>query len=303
MNQFRMFKDVPRFFDAWDIDSNYVEQEIEGAFDVSVEVQEQGVEAVLKVTGRLNESAFTQYIRLAKDSRRVEFDTEVEWRELHKLLKAAFPAAVYAENAVNEMQFGYVERPTHRSTRYAKDRFEVANHRYTALCDGAHGAAILNDCKYGISMNKNSLELTLLRASASPIMRGDNGVHRFTYAFTAWEGAFADCDVVQQGYELNVPPKVVQGGCLDMSFMKIDKANVVIDTVKLAEDGSGDIIVRLYEAKKAAVQANLTINTDGFQAYECDMLENIIGGLEMTDRNLELSFRAFEIKTIRLTRA
>lgn len=134
-------------------------------------------------------------------------------------------------------------------------------------------------------------------------MRGDNGVHRFTYAFTAWEGAFADCDVVQQGYELNVPPKVVQGGCLDMSFMKIDKANVVIDTVKLAEDGSGDIIVRLYEAKKAAVQANLTINTDGFQAYECDMLENIIGGLEMTDRNLELSFRAFEIKTIRLTRA
>lgn len=303
MNQFRMFKDVPRFFDAWDIDSNYVEQEIEGAFDVSVEVQDQGVEAVLKVTGKLNESAFTQYIRLAKDSRRVEFDTEVEWKELHKLLKAAFPAAVYAENAVNEMQFGYVERPTHRSTRYAKDRFEVANHRYTALCDGAHGAAILNDCKYGISMNKNSLELTLLRASASPIMRGDNGVHRFTYAFTAWEGAFADCDVVQQGYELNVPPKIVQGGCLDMSFMKIDKANIMIDTVKLAEDGSGDIIVRLYEAKKAAVQAKLTINADGFQAYECDMLENVMDSLEMANRSLELSFRAFEIKTIRLTRA
>lgn len=302
MNRFRMFRDVPRFFDAWDIDSNYAEQEIEGAFDVSVEIQEQGAEAVLKVTGKLNESDFTQYIRLAKDSRRLEFDTEVEWRELHKLLKAAFPVDVYAENAINEMQFGYVERPTHRSNQYAKDRFEVANHRYTALCDSAHGAALLNDCKYGISINKNSLELTLLRASASPIMRGDNGTHRFTYAFTAWEGTFADCDVVQQGYELNVPPRVVQGGCLDISFMKIDKANIMIDTVKLAEDGSGDIIVRLYEAKKAAVRAKLTVNIGEFRAYECDMLENIIGNLQTADKSLELSFRAFEIKTIRLTK-
>ena len=98
----------------------------------------------------------------------------------------AFPVNVYAENAINEMQFGYVERPAHRSRLYDKDRFEVCNHRYSAFCDGAHGAAVLNDSKYGISMNDNRLELTLLRAAASPVMRADNGVHHFTYAFTAW---------------------------------------------------------------------------------------------------------------------
>lgn len=302
MNRFRMFKDVPRYFDAWDIDSNYVEQEMEGAVDISVEVVEQGAQAVLKVTGTVNESSYIQYIRLEKDSRRLVFDTEVDWKELHKLLKVAFPADVYAENAINEMQFGYVERPTHRSTRYAKDRYEVANHRYTALCDGAHGVAVLNDCKYGISVNGNSLELTLLRAAASPAMRADNGQHSFTYAFTAWEGTFMDCDVVQQGYELNVPATVVPGGCLDMSFVNVDKANIIVDSMKLAEDGSGDVILRLYDAKKAAVSANVTINLDGFKAYTCDMLENIVEELDVKDQSICFDFRAFEIKTVRIAK-
>ena len=178
------------------------EQELEGAFDVCTELMADGIEAVIKVTGKIGNSSYTQYIRLAKDSRRLEFDTTIDWKELHRLLKTSFPVAVYAENGINEMQFGYVMRPTHRSREYEKDRFEVCNHRYSALCDASHGAAVLNDCKYGISMNQNALELTLLRAAAAPEMRADNQVHHFTYAFTAWEGDFAGCDVVKQGYEL-----------------------------------------------------------------------------------------------------
>ena len=61
------YKDVPRLFDAWDIDSNYREQEVEAAVDVKVEIQSQGLEAILKVTGRISESSYTQYIRLAAD--------------------------------------------------------------------------------------------------------------------------------------------------------------------------------------------------------------------------------------------
>ncbi len=56
MNRLRLFKDVPRLFDAWDIDSNYVCQEIEGACEVAVEPVEEGLEAVLKVTGRISQS-------------------------------------------------------------------------------------------------------------------------------------------------------------------------------------------------------------------------------------------------------
>lgn len=118
---------------------------------------------VLKITGRFCESDFVQNIRLTADSRRLVFDTEVDWRELHRLLKVSFPVEVYAENGINEMQFGYVERPTHRSRLYDKDRFEVCNHRYSALCDGSHGAAVLNDCKYGICMNGIPVRLDILR--------------------------------------------------------------------------------------------------------------------------------------------
>lgn len=302
MNRFHLYKDVPRMFDAWDIDSNYTEQEVEALTDVSVERVQEGLEGVLRVRGRISASGFVQYIRLAADSRRLEFETEVDWKELHRLLKVAFPVEVYAENALNEIQFGYVERPTHRSKLYDKDRFEVCNHRYSALCDGSHGAAVINDCKYGISMNGNALELTLLRASATPEMRADNEIHTFTYAFTAWEGSFADCDVVRQGYELNVKPPVTTGSRKRFSAVEIAKENVILDTMKPAEDGSGDIILRLYESKKAAVETKVCLQFGSDRAYLCDMLENVIEELSVTDGAVILQFRAFEIKTIRVKR-
>lgn len=300
MNTLHMYKDVPRLFDAWDIDSHYIDQEMEGAVNITVEEVQQGIEAVLKVRGTINESSYIQYIRLQEEGKRLEFETEIDWRETHKLLKVAFPVDVYAENAINEMQFGYVERPAHRSRTYEKDRYEVCNHRYSAFCDGAHGAAVLNDCKYGISMNQNRLELTLLRAAMSPVLRSDNGVNKFTYAFTAWEGSFAECDIVYQGYEMNVKP-IVMEGALDVSFIHIDQPNIVLDTVKMAEDGSGDIILRLYESKKAAVTTNIHVNVDYENAYLCDMLENKLEEVQEVNGGLSVPFRAFEIKTIRIT--
>ncbi len=302
MNRFRLYKDVPRLFDAWDIDSNYIEQEVQALDQVHVEVVGEGLEGVLKVTGTISESTFTQYIRLAADSARIEFETEVDWKELHRLLKACFPVNVYAENGINEMQFGFVERPAHRSKLYDKDRFEVCNHRYSALCDGSHGAAVLNDCKYGISMNGNALELTLLRASSCPEMRADNAVHHFTYAFTAWEGTFTDCDVVRQGYELNVKPQVTKGIVDAFSAVTVDKENVLLDTMKPAEDGSGDVVLRLYEAKKAQTAAEICTRLGAKKAYLCDMLENVKEEIPMEDGVIRLPFNAFEIKTVRLVK-
>ena len=302
MNRFHLYKDVPRLFDAWDIDSNYIDQEIEAAKNVAVSMEADGLEGVLKVTGEISNSTFTQYIRLAADSRRIEFETEIDWKEMHRLLKTGFPVNVYAENGINEMQFGFVEHPTHRSRAYDKDRFEVCNHRYSALADGAHGAAVLNDCKYGISMNGNALELTLLRAGTCPEMCADNRVHHFTYAFTAWEGSFAESDVVRQGYELNVKPVVAGGAVPTFSALTIDKENVILDTMKPAEDGSGDIILRLYESKKAAVLATVTLSDllQGEKVYLCDMLENCKEEILVENGEIPLNFRAFEVKTVRI---
>lgn len=302
MNHLQMYKDVARIFDAWDIDSNYTQQEVSGARNVTVEVHTQSrLKAALKVCGEIGNSSYEQVISLTARSRRVEITMTINWKEQHRLLKTSFPVAVYAEEGINEIQFGYVKRPTHRSRTYDQDRFEVCNHRYSALCDGAHGVAVLNDSKYGISMNENRLELSLLKAACSPEMRADNGVHQFTYGFTAWEGDFVNCDVVKQAYELNVAPVLCSGISETAGNFKTDCDNIILETVKLAEDGSGDWILRLYESKKAAVKAAVAIPVlEGGRAFLCDMLEEEEEEIAVNGNEIILEFRAFEVKTVRI---
>ncbi len=301
MNHLLLYKDVPRTFDAWDIDSNYILQPVEIREPASVAVTEaEGLRAVIHVSRKLSNSEFDQDIVLTAGSRRIEFVTHVDWRELHRLLKVDFPVDVQAEEGINEIQFGYVTRPNHRSRQYDKERYEVCNHRYSALCDQSHGAAVLNNCKYGISMNDNALRLTLLRAAASPEMRTDNGEHEFTYAFTAWEGSFLDSPVVIEAYDLNTPLQVVHGACETFSAFNTDSENVLIDTVKPAEDGGGDIILRLYEAKKADTVCRLNVNVPVDAAWLCDMLENNQESLETNGGQFRLHFRPFEVKTLRI---
>lgn len=301
-NRFHLYKDVPRNFDAWDIDSNYVDQEIQGVDQVQLQVVSSGLEAIVKVTGIISGSCYTQYIRLTADSDRLEFDTTVDWKELHRLLKVSFSSDINCDNGINEMQFGYVERPTGRSRQYEKDRFEVCNHHYSALADGSHGIAVLNESKYGISMLDGTMALTLLRAASSPEMRTDNRVHHFIYAFTAFEGDFAQSNVVQQGYELNVPLQIIPGRVKDFSMVQIDHPNIILDTMKPAEDGSGDLILRFYESKRAAVRTTVRTAFRG-QAWKCDMMESKEEKLNFDKGKLMLDFRAFEIKTIRITKA
>ena len=304
MNRLLLFKDVPRMFDAWDIDSNYILQPVTLDEPVSVEIREEGGQrAALHVKRQVQNSVFEQEIVLAAGSRRLDFVTRVDWRELHRLLKVEFPVDVAATEGINEIQFGYMTRPTHRSRLYDSDRFEVCNQRYSALCDQSHGAAVLNDCKYGISMNGNSLQLTLLRAAACPEMRADNGTHTFTYAFTAWEGSLMDSPVVREAYDLNVPLQTAPGHCPTFSAFRVDADNLFIDTVKPAEDGSGDIILRLYEAKKADTSCRLTINLPVKAVFRCDMLENIQEEIRLKDGAAALHFHTFEVKTLRIKRA
>ena len=302
MNRFLMYKDVPRLFDAWDIDSHYELQEVPLDEPVTLSLAlSGGLRAVIRLTRDLHNSTLTQDIVLDYASRRLDFVTTVRWDELHRLLKVSFPVDVMATEGLNEIQYGYMSRPTHRSRAYDKDRFEVCNQRWSALCDENHGAAVLNDCKYGISMHGNELRLTLLRAATCPEMKTDGGEHRFTYSFTAWEGPFISAPVVREAYALNVPPVVRPGQAADFSAFALDEDNVFIDALKPAEDRSGDLILRLYEAKKADTECVLAVNLPVKAVHACDMLENRQGQLPLNEGCVKLRFGAFEVKTLRLT--
>lgn len=302
MNVLTLYKDVPRIFDAWDIDSNYREQEHFAAQVNALSVScASGLTASIVWEGAIGHSTLRQTISVTVGSPVVTFETTVQWHELHRLLKVAFPVDVRAENALHEMQFGFVERPTHRSRGYDQQRFEVCNHRYTALCDNGHGCAVLNDCKYGVGVEQNSIELTLLRAAASPEMASDQGEHHFRYGFTAWEGDFLSSPVVHQGLCFNEPLTVLPGTAPSMSAFETDKPNVIIDTLKPADDGSGDLILRLYESKKADTFFRLSSVLAASSLQPCDMLENPTGERLAPDAQLHLA--PFQILTLRVSLA
>ena len=303
MNRLLAYKDVPRTFDAWDIDSNYIEQPIELNEPVTLTVKQgSGLEAVLHVERKVMHSDFSQDIVLRADQERLDFVTTVDWHELHRLLKVSFAGNVQASEGINEIQFGFMKRPTHRSRQYDQDRFEVCNQRYSALADEAHGFAVLNDCKYGISMLDNELQLTLLRAPASPEMRADNGKNEFTYSLLPWDGPFLDSPVVDEAYDLNLPPVVAVGACVSFSAFSLSAPNVYIDTVKPAEDGSGDLILRLYEAKNADTACQLSLNLPCTKAWATDLLENKKEELPICNGTVSLHFHNFEVKTLRISR-
>jgi len=301
-NSFKMYKDVPGAWDAWDIDSMYTETPVELTEPATIVVEAAGpLEARLRVTRQLHHSTMTQVISLRRNSRRVDFATTVDWRESHKLLKVAFPVTVHANEAIHEIQFGHIRRPNHYSRPFDANRFEVCNHKWTALAEEARGCAVLNDSKYGVNVLGNSINLTLLKSALAPDMTADKGIQTFTYSFYAWNGPLAESDVVREAYELNVPATTAAGDGGERSLFSVDAPNIIIETVKPAEDGSADVVVRLYEAKHTATRAVLSTTLPVGRAALTDMLEAHVADLACDDGQIALDFRPFEIKTVRLT--
>jgi len=316
MNSFRMYKDVPRWLEAWDIDTPYKLAPVPLPEKARIEVASAGSEppqsprlpqsplaGVLRISRRLGNSQMTQHVWLRRGSRRIEFHTRIDWHEKHRMLKVNFPTAIHANEALHEIQFGHISRPNHASRPFDADRFEVCNHKWTALVEQNRGAGVLNDCKYGVNVESGSINLTLLRSTKAPDESADLGVQEFVYAFYAWAGSFFESDLVREGYELNVavlPVAGAAGAVPQDSLFQLDAPNVIIETVKPAEDGSGDIIVRLYESKRAATRCRLTTSLPVAAVFETDMLENDCRELSAYYEAIALEFRPFEIKTLRL---
>jgi len=301
-NRFCLYKDIPARFDAWDIDSMTESLIMSTEEPVQLEiVQSTKVIGKIKLTRKIHQSTLSQIISLRKNSHRIDFETTIDWQERHKLLKVAFPVNIHANEALHEIQFGHIRRPNHRSRPFDADRFEVCNHKWTALAEENRGVAILNDCKYGINVLGNSMKLTLLKSALAPDPVADRGIQTFTYAIYYWIGSFSDCNIVHEGYEMNSPVRVEPGAAGKASIFEIDAANIILETVKLAEDGSNDIIVRLYEAKRNLTHCALSTVLPVIKASQTDMLERSQSELLVSKGKIELDFRPFEVKTLRLS--
>ena len=296
-NRLLMFKDVNNYYDAWEIGSMAENVPVALNEDVQIIPYEDAYGAGIKLTRALHHSSLTQIIYLESSAGRLDFITELHWHERHKLLKVAFPVNVYATEAFHEIQFGHIKRPTHRSRRHDRDQYEVCNHRYTALCDGAGGAAVLNDGKYGVSTDQNEIRLTLMRAPLMPDMHADQGTHTFTYSFFPFEGAIEHSGIVREASELNEPPIP----CADLNFSHpiflSHSPNIVVETIKPADTLPNALLVRAYESMGMQTEAAFTVHPNVRGIVETDMLEEH----PLPCSAQSISFRAFEIKTFLLT--
>ncbi len=304
-NVFQLFDDHPLFWSAWDVDPFAYETGKDLLRSERFEIVERGpVRVAAEVEKRFGKSRIRQRISLGPTPG-VRFDTEIDWHEEDKLLKVAFPVNVNALRATYEVQFGHVERPTHYNTSWDLARFEVPAQKWVDLSEGDHGVALLNDCKYGHDVHGNVMRLTLLRAPKAPDPECDMGRHRFAYVLFPHYGPFNYGGVAQAAYALNAPvrhaflkPKKGAEGALP-AFVSVEDRNLVVEAVKRAESGGG-IVVRLYECHNARGRAELFCARAPKEAWLCDLEENPLEELEIVDGLVQISYKPFEIVTVKL---
>ena len=309
-NLLQLHPDHPNEWDAWDIDRHYLRQRRDLVDADSVTLLESGpLIARVEVRRSLGASRITQTYTLAAGSRRLDIDTEVDWHESEKVLKAAFDLDVQADRSASEIQFGHVHRPTHTNTSWDQARFEICAHRWVQVGETGYGIAIANDSTYGHDISRASSEggtpstvvrLTLLRAPRSPDPHTDQGQHRFSYSVVPGAGVREAADA---GYSLNLPLRAFQGTAASEPIVRVDNPAVRIESVKLAEDRSGDVVVRVYEAEGGRAGTGVWPGFDCAAARIVDLLERPLEQVELLSGRVQLSLRPFEIVTLRLAPA
>jgi alpha-mannosidase len=296
LNRLVLYKDkftIP--FNAWDIDPGYYKKSHKRLKPTSVRTYQDCVQVVRENTYKYSKFTIVQKIILTQYSDIVRFETEVDWREKHHMLRAEFAPAAYDEQVKCDIQFGYIERATTENDLVEKAQFEVCAHKWVATKKGLQGFALLNDCKYGHRVKNGVISLNLLRAPTFPDKTADRGHHRFTYAIAPFNSVKLEY-VVQEAYKLNNPLLIGEGVVFESLAQTSDPA-VVIETIKAAEDDSA-VIIRLYESCGRPVDVELQTRIPQKWARAADMLENPLED-DLLDLK-RLHFGPFEVKTIRL---
>jgi alpha-mannosidase len=251
-------------------------------------------------------------ISLAPGARALEVTLDADWQERETFLKAGFELDLRAEVSSSETQFGHVKRPTHENTSWDAAKFEICAHRFVHVAEPGYGVALVNDSTYGHDVTRNvrgdggtttTVRLSLLRAPRWPDPETDLGQHRLRYAIVP--GAEIG-DAVREGYAINLPERTVAGPGVE-PLITVDNPAVVVESVKLAEDRSGDVVVRLYSADGGRASATVRAGFEATSVTTVDLLERPLSGTDAltSDSPAELPFtlHPFQILTLRYTRA
>lgn len=298
-----MYEDKPIYYDNWDIDIYYTEKFWEVDQISRMEWTESGpVRTVLSIERTVSNSLIRQDIIFYADTRRIDFQTYVDWKEHQHLLKVHFPVNVHTDEATFDIQFGNLTRKVHTNTSWDMARFESCGQKWMDLSEGHYGVSLLNDCKYGHSVKDSNMALTLIKSGIEPNPATDQEEHFFTYSLYPHKENWRLGGTVREAYQLNQPAYAVKGGNPGerSSFAEVEKENVMLETVKQAEDGKG-VVLRLYEFDNALTKTAVRMDlSNALQVLDCNMLEEKEREVTYHAGGFELELKPFEVKTIKV---
>ena len=306
-NLLQTFHDLPKQWDAWNIDADFEDQHWDLDSADEVRLMESGpLRAVIRIRKHFQNSSFIQDVTMYAGVPRVDVKMQADWHEKHILLKVAFPVSARNMKATFEIPYGSIERPTTRNTPAEKAEFEVPALRWADISDAKHGFSLLNDSKYGYDAKDNVLRLSLLRSPAWPDPHADEGHHEFTYAVYPHGGDWRDAQTVRHGYELNyrLIPYTTDNhqGSLPgaHSFLDLQADDIVLTAAKRAEMDDS-LVLRFYEWAGKESDVKITLPSGARSAFDADLMERPIAELPIQGGTLSVHTKPYEIKTVKIT--
>lgn len=299
-NVLQMFEDKPMAHEAWDIDIFYQEKMREVKDLQSVELIEDGnIKAVIRFKYKYMNTTISQDMIVYANSNRIDFKTNVDWREKKQLLKVAFVVDIRSTMATYDVQFGNVKRPTHWNTSWDRARFESVAQQWVDLSERNYGVSLLNNCKYGHDIKDNVMRLTLLKSATHPDPVQDQGEQNFTYSLLPHSGDFIDGNTVKHAYELNQPLKSIKGMLkseVKKQLFKFNDANILVDAIKKAED-EDMIIIRFHDYSGSRQNVSIDSDYEITGWMETNLMEKPIENLR-NEKSINVVVNPYEIKTL-----
>lgn len=301
-NVFSLYVDRPHSWDAWEVDLYYENQWLENARGIAWAPLASGaVQTGLRFSLAIGDSTIEQSITLPADSPCLRFDTRVDWQELHKMLRVAFPTRAMTTEATCEIQYGFVKRPTHRNTSWDMAKFEVAAYRYVDLSDRDGGLALLNDCKYGFKVHEHVVDMNLLRSPTEPDPDADVGTHTFSYALLPRSDAFEPAEVIPPAAMLNQPPVIIEGRAHTGTLLPCALSSDGLSLEVLKRGEKQDCwVVRLVETHGRISCGTLHATVAAAAWVDTDLMEWNDGARRPADAPLAVELKPFEIRTLKL---
>jgi alpha-mannosidase len=294
--RYRMHPDRPTRWDAWDLD----EPHLRGTVVVPAASWELVSDASVVVEREWRGTAIRTHLRLRDDG--LEITTDVDWHAEDCLLRLECDLDVLAGLTTAETMYGFVQRPTAANTSWEQAKFETSAHRWLHVGEPGYGVGLLTPTTYGHQVTRQEragggvvirIGFSLLRSAAFPDPRRDAGRHTFRHLLLP--GADIPALVTAADREA-FPLRQVRGQQFE-PVVSVDSSSVAVVAVKLAEDSSGDVIVRLRETCGTAARADVRLCVPA-SPLECDLIERPLGAIDPEDMRL----RPFEVKTLRFRR-